>query len=37
MAIKPKAKYRLHAAAMLLFYILQNNYLTKSCIFFEDL
>jgi hypothetical protein len=37
-AIKLKAKYKFHAAAMLSFHILQKKKdLSKSCIFFEDL
>jgi len=32
-AIKPKTKFRLRAAAMLLLYILQHRYLTKDVYF----
>jgi len=35
-AINSKTKYKIHTAAMFLFYI-QQNYLNKSFIFFEDL
>lgn len=31
--IKPKAKLGVHAAAILLFYILQTNYVKKSYVF----
>jgi hypothetical protein len=34
--IKPEAKCRFRATAMLLFYILQKDYLNK-CMFFDDL
>jgi hypothetical protein len=34
-AIKPKAKYRFHAAAILLFYVPQNMNIDRTCIFFE--
>jgi len=34
---KDSERYRLHASAMLLVYILPKNYLEKSWIFFEDL
>jgi len=34
-AIKRKTKYILHAAAMLLFCILQKKYHNKRCIFFD--
>jgi hypothetical protein len=36
-AIKLKAKYSFHTAAMLLFYILQKNYYNESCTFVKDL
>jgi hypothetical protein len=35
-AVKPQARYRFHAAVILLFYVIQTKCYNKSCIFFED-
>jgi len=36
-SIKPKAKYRIDSASILLFYIFRKKKLNKSFMFFEDL